>query len=81
MQERSCKCLINYFCLINLYRFFRTSHIYQRGVLILEDKIEEVICNGGMHPNRRGNLKLMRGFGSSTGIEEEMKIRCEKHRK
>ena len=26
MQKRLCKCLINYFCLINLYRFFRTSH-------------------------------------------------------
>ena len=75
----------NYVESTNTIENFKTDvliiHIYQRGVLILEDKIEEVICNGGMHPNRRENLKLMRGFGSSTGIEEEMKIRYEKHRK
>ena len=33
MQERSCKCLINYFCLINLYRFFRTSQVMKIAII------------------------------------------------
>jgi len=55
-------------------------HIYQRGVLILKDEIDNVVCVGGLHPKYAETLKRIRGFGNSTGIEQEMKLRYEKYR-
>lgn len=55
-------------------------HIYQRGVLIFQDEINEIICNGGLHPNLKEILKKTKGFGKSKGIEEEMKERYKKYR-
>ena len=55
-------------------------HIYQRGVLIYENEIPNIACNGGLHPKWIETLKNIRGFGNSTGIEQEMKARYEKFR-
>ncbi|GAA4281077.1 hypothetical protein [Gaetbulibacter aestuarii] len=55
-------------------------HIYQRGVLIFENEIPKIVCNGGLHPQWIETLKKIRGFGDSTGIEQEMKARYEKFR-
>ncbi|WAC03023.1 hypothetical protein N7U66_05175 [Lacinutrix neustonica] len=55
-------------------------HIYQRGVLIFKDDIQDIICKGGLHPNYGETLKGIRGFGDSTGIEQEMKTRYAKYR-
>jgi hypothetical protein len=55
-------------------------HIYQRGVLIFEDEIHNIVCEGGLYPNYEETLKRIRGFGNSTGIEQEMKARFEKYR-
>ena len=55
-------------------------HIYQRGVLIFENEIYKIICEGGLHPNYEETLKKIRGFGNSTGVEQEMKARYEKYR-
>lgn len=53
-------------------------HSYQRGILLFENEIYEIICQGGLHPNYEEILKNIRGFGDSTGIEQEMKIRYAK---
>lgn len=50
-------------------------HIYQRGVLIFENEIPKIVCEGGLHPQWIETLKKIRGFGNSTGIEQEMKAR------
>ena len=55
-------------------------HIYQRGVLIFKEEIRDIVCNGGLHPNYEEILKEIRGFGDSSGIEQEMKIRYAKYR-
>jgi hypothetical protein len=55
-------------------------HIYQRGELIFKDKIHDIVCQGGLHPNYEEILKGIRGFGDSTGIEQEMKVRYTKYR-
>ena len=55
-------------------------HIYQRGVLILQDDIPSIICNGGLHPGSEETLKRVRGFGNSTGVAQEMQARYAKHR-
>jgi len=55
-------------------------HIYQRGVLLFENEIHDIVCNGGLHPNYEKILKEIRGFGDSTGIEQEMKARYAKYR-
>ncbi len=55
-------------------------HIYQRGVLIFENEIPNIVCNGGLHPQWIETLKKIRGFGNSTGVEQEMKARYEKFR-
>jgi hypothetical protein len=56
-------------------------HIYQRGVLIFKNKISNIVCNGGLHPQFIKTLKKIRGFGNSTGIEQEMKMRYEIYRR
>lgn len=55
-------------------------HIYQRGVLIFKDDIHKIVCAGGLNPKYEETLKGIRGFGESTGIEQEMKVRYEKYR-
>lgn len=55
-------------------------HIYQRGVLIFGDKIHEIVCDGGLHPKYEETLRKIRGFGDSTGVEQEMIARYEKYR-
>jgi hypothetical protein len=55
-------------------------HTYQRGVLIFEDKIHEIVCEGGLNPIYKETLKGIRGFGDSTGVEQEMKARFKKYR-
>lgn len=55
-------------------------HIYQRGVLIFENEIYKIVCEGGLHPNYEETLKKIRGYGNSTGVEQEMKARYEKYR-
>lgn len=74
----------NYVRRTDRIEYFHTDaliiHIYQRGVIIFEDKIREIVCDGGLHPNYEETLKKIRGFGNSTGVEQEMKIRYEKYR-
>lgn len=53
-------------------------HIYQSGVLLFENEIPYIVCNGGLHPKWIDTLKKIRGFGNSTGIEQEMKARYKK---
>lgn len=55
-------------------------HIYQRGILIFENEIPKIVCEGGLHPQWIETLKKIRGFGDSSGIEQEMKARYEKFR-
>ncbi|MGA9237651.1 hypothetical protein [Robiginitalea sp.] len=55
-------------------------HIYQRGVLILQDDIPNIVCSGGLHPGYEKTLKQVRGFGNSTGVEQEMQARYSKYR-
>lgn len=55
-------------------------HIYQRGVLVFENEIEKIVCDGGLHPKYQQTLKKTRGFGNSTGVEQEMKVRYVKYR-
>lgn len=55
-------------------------HIYQRGVLIFENEIPKIVCNGGLHPQWIETLKKIRGFGDSNGVEQEMKVRYKKYR-
>lgn len=55
-------------------------HIYQRGILIFENEIDKIVCDGGLHPNYEETLKKIRGFGNSTGVEQEMKARYAKYR-
>ena len=55
-------------------------HTYQFGVLIFKDKIHEIVCQGGLNPIFEETLKGIRGFGDSTGIEQEMNARYKKYR-
>ena len=43
-----------------------------------ENEIPYIVCNGGLHPKWIDTLKKIRGFGNSTGIEQEMKARYKK---
>ncbi len=56
-------------------------HLYKYGELVYEKEIPNIICNGILHPNYQQTLKKSRGFGNSTGIEQEMKARFEKNKK
>jgi hypothetical protein len=55
-------------------------HTYQRGVRLFEDKIHEIICRSGLNPIYEETLKGIRGYGESTGVEQEMKARFKKYR-
>lgn len=55
-------------------------HIYQMGTQIFKDDIHNLVCEGSLHSNYEQTLKSIRGFGNSTGIEQEMKARYKKYR-
>lgn len=55
-------------------------HIYQRGVLLFENEIQKIICEGGLEPQWGDTLKEVHGYGNSTGVEQEMKARFERFR-
>jgi len=55
-------------------------HTYQRGVIIFKDDLRKIICEGGLHPSYEETLNKTRGFGDSTGIEQEMEKRYAKYR-
>ncbi len=56
-------------------------HIYQRGTLIFLDDLHNVVCSGGIDSLYEKDLEVIRGFGNSTGIEQEMKTRFNMYRK
>lgn len=74
----------NYVLRKNSIEYYHTDvliiHSYQLGVLIFEDEIHNIVCDGGLHPNYQETLKKIRGFGNSTGVEQEMKARFEQYR-
>ncbi|WP_145758395.1 hypothetical protein [Sediminicola sp. YIK13] len=55
-------------------------HSNQWGVLTYEDKIHDLVCTGGIHPSFEKSLKGIRGYGNSTGVEQEMQARYAKYR-
>ncbi|WP_166924324.1 hypothetical protein [Flavobacterium poyangense] len=56
-------------------------HIYQRGELLYKDQLNELVCNGSLTPIFAEQLQNTKGFGNSTGIEQEMEVRKLKYRK
>ncbi len=42
--------------------------------------MSNIVCSGGLRPEWTETLKKTRGFGNSTGVEQEMKARYEKFR-
>lgn len=50
-------------------------HIYQRGELLYKDRLRNIVCDGKLKPNDQALLNRFKGFGDSTGVEQEMKIR------
>lgn len=55
-------------------------HIYQRGELLYKDRLSRIACDGKLRPADKAMLDRVRGFGDSTGIGQEMRIRYEKYR-
>ncbi|MCB0618115.1 MAG: hypothetical protein KDC41_05270 [Saprospiraceae bacterium] len=55
-------------------------HIYQRGELFYKDRLDRIICDGKLKPTDRAILNGARGFGDSSGVEQEMQIRYNKYR-
>lgn len=56
-------------------------HIYKYGERVYENEIQNLICNGALHPNNKQTLNQSQGFGNNTGIEQEMKVRQELYNK
>lgn len=55
-------------------------HIYQGGVLLYKNDLDNLVCNGYITPGYADTLKNIRGFGDSTGVEQEVKARIKKFR-
>lgn len=55
-------------------------HIYQRGELFYMDRLSNISCDGKLRPVDAFDIGRFRGFGDSTGIEQEMKIRWQRCR-
>lgn len=55
-------------------------HIYQRGELLYRDRLGKIVCDGKLKPTAHTLLNGFKGFGDSTGVEQEMKIRYSKYR-
>lgn len=74
----------NYVRRLNRVEVYKTDvlmiHLYKYGELIYENDIPNLICNGIFYPNFQQMLKQSRGFGNSTGIEQEMELRYEKYK-
>ncbi|MCX7550094.1 hypothetical protein [Xanthomarina sp. F2636L] len=75
----------NYVRRLNRVEYYKTSilmiHLYKYGELVYVNEIPQLICDGILHPNLQQTLNNVRGFGNSTGIEQEMKVRFEKYSK
>lgn len=54
-------------------------HFYQRGELLYKNSLTEKVCEGKLRPQQQASISRMRGFGNSTGIEQEMRIRYKKY--
>ncbi len=50
-------------------------HTYQRGDLLFLSDMNKVVCDGKLRPTDHTLLNNIRGFGDSTGIENEMRLR------
>jgi len=57
------------------------THIYQGGVLLYFNELNVLACQGYITPDYVDILKSVRGFGDSTGVEQEVKARIKKFRK
>lgn len=55
-------------------------HVYQRGMRLFEENLEEMVCQGGLDPRYLPTIKKIQGFGDGTGIENEMRARFRKYR-
>jgi hypothetical protein len=55
------------------------AHIYQRGELFYLDRLSTISCDGKLRPVDAFDISRFRGFGDSTGIEQEMTIRYQKY--
>lgn len=55
-------------------------HIYQRGELLYRDRLANIVCDGKLKPTDHTLLNGFKGFGDSTGVEQEMKVRYNKYR-
>lgn len=53
-------------------------HIYQRGILLYKERLPQLVCEGEIPFDEEMMLETFRGFGNSTGVEQEMTIRFEK---
>ncbi|MFK8104056.1 MAG: hypothetical protein AB8G15_16095 [Saprospiraceae bacterium] len=56
-------------------------HIYQRGVLLYKESLSNFVCYGDLSFGEEIELESFRGFGNSTGVEQEMRVRYEKFKK
>ncbi|MBK8706041.1 MAG: hypothetical protein IPN33_22440 [Saprospiraceae bacterium] len=54
-------------------------HMYQHGELRYKDRLSNIVCDGKLRPADQALLNGIKGFGDSTGIEQEMKIRYERY--
>lgn len=54
-------------------------HIYQRGELLYKNRLGNIVCDGKLKPTDQTLLNGFKGFGDSTGVEQEMKIRYSKY--
>lgn len=55
-------------------------HLFQRGELLFVDQFEKLYCNGLMTLRTILHVQQFRGYGNSTGVEQEMKIRYKRFR-
>lgn len=55
-------------------------HIYQGGVPLYLNELDELVCKGYLTPNYAATLSTIKGFGNGTGIEQEVKARIKKFR-
>lgn len=56
-------------------------HIFQRGELFYKDRMSAIVCDGKMRPGEKKMLEGFKGYGDSSGIEQEMKIRYDRLQK
>lgn len=54
-------------------------HVFQNGVLLFYEKLKNLACEGIISNEYAETLENIRGFGDSTGVEQEIKIRFKKY--